>query len=67
MKTFNVIISKVLGVNTVQAFDVTIALVFESFPIERSGLLDGETVCFGFMKGFCNCSSVPGDFLRDTP
>ena len=67
MKAFNVIISKVLGVNTVQAFDVSIALVFESFPIERSGLLDGETVCFGSMKGFCNCSSVPGDFLRDTP
>ena len=67
VKPFNVIISKVLGVNSVQAFDISITLVFEGLPIKRSGLLDGETVCFGFMKGFRNCGSIPGDFLRNTP
>lgn len=64
VKPFNVIISQVLSIYSIQTFDISIALVFESFPIERSGLLDGKTVCFGLMKGFCNGGSVPGDLLR---
>ena len=59
VKPFNVIVSKVFSVYAIQAFDVSVALVLENFPIERSGLLDGEAVCFGLMKGFCNCGSVP--------
>lgn len=65
VKPFNMIISKVLRIYAIQAFNVSIALVFESLPVERSGLLDGEAVCFGFMQGFCNCGSIPGDLLRD--
>lgn len=49
MKPFNVIVSKVFSIDAIQAFDVSITLVFEGFPIERSGLLDREAVCFGFM------------------
>lgn len=67
VKPFNVIISKVLGVNAIQAFDISITLVLESFPVKRSGLLDRETVRFGFTKGFGNCGSVPCDLLRNTP
>lgn len=66
VKPFNLIVSKVLSVYAIQAFNVSIALVLESFPIERSGLFDGEAVRFGFMKGFCNCGSVPGNLFRDT-
>lgn len=65
VKPFNLIVAKVFSVYAIQAFDVSIALVFESFPIERSCLLDGEAVCFCFMKRFRNCGSVPSDLLRD--
>ena len=66
MKPLNVVIPKIFGVYTIQTLDVSIALVFESLPIERGGLLNGEAICFGFVEGFCNCGSVPCDFLRDT-
>ena len=66
MKPLNVVVPKIFGVYTIQTLDVSIALVFESLPVERSGLLNGEAICFGFVEGFCNCGSVPCDFLRDT-
>ena len=65
MKPFDVIASQILSIYVIETFDVSITLLFESFPVERSGLVDGEAVSFGLMKGFCDCGSVPGNFLRD--
>ena len=66
MKPLYVVISKIFGVYTIQTLNVSIALVFESLPIERGGLLNGEAICFGFVEGFLNKGSMPCDFLRDT-
>ena len=65
MKPLNVVIPKIFGVYTIQTLDVSIALVFESLPIERGGLLDGEAICFGVVEGFLNCRRIPCDLLRD--
>ena len=65
MKPLNVVIPKIFSVYTIQTLDVSIALMFESLPIERGGLLDGEAICFGFVEGFCNGRSVPCDLFRD--
>lgn len=37
--------------------------MLESGPVERSGLLDRETVCLGFVNSFLNGGGVPSDLL----
>jgi Na+/H+ antiporter NhaB len=62
----DLVVVKVPCVNAIQPFDISIAFTLKCFPVERGGLLDGEPVGSGIMDGFSDCSSVPGNLLRNT-
>ena len=63
---FDFVIGKVLFIDTVEASDIGISLVFEGRPVKRGSFLDGEAIGFGVVDCFCYCGGVPGYFLRDT-
>ena len=63
MEIFNFIIAQVLFVYAIQAFDVSIPLVFEGLPVKRGCGLDGEAVGSGLVNGLGDGSSVPSNFL----
>lgn len=59
------VILEVFFVDAVEAFDVGVPLVLEGLPVKGGGLVDGESVCAGFVDGVGDGSCIPGDFLGD--
>lgn len=66
MDVLNFVISEILLVYTVQAFDVCISFLLECFPVKRGCLFDRKAVCGSVVDRLCYRSSIPSDFLRNT-
>lgn len=63
MEVFNLVVAKVPLVDAIQAFDIGVALGLECWPVEGSGLFDGETVCFRVVDGLSEGGGIERDLL----